>query len=136
MKLIMPSPAPLPHTSEHVLEFNDFRQLLAAYTASPLGRERVLKLEPSQDRGWIECQQQLTEELRGYLRTGGSFDFHGLLDPTLLLDKSRIRGAVLELSEIRDILLLADRAAEWREIALHPTVQVQENWQEVTALSQ
>ncbi len=132
----MPSPSPLQHTSERVLEFNDFRQLLAAYTASPLGREGVLALEPSQDRSWIERQQQLTEELRGYLRTGGSFDFHGLLDPTLLIDKSRIRGAVLELSEMRDILLLADRAAEWREIALHPTVQVQENWQEVTALSQ
>ena len=119
-----------------MLEFDDFRQLLAGYTASPLGRERVVALVPSQDRSWIERQQQLTEELRGYLRTGGSFDFHGLLDPGLLIDKSRIRGAVLELGEIRDILLLADRAAEWREIALHPTVQVQENWQEVTSLSQ
>ncbi len=132
----MSSPSPLPHSSERVLEFNDFRQLLAGYTASLLGRERVLALEPSQDRSWIARQQQLTEELRGHLRTGGSFDFHGLLDPALLIDKSRIRGAVLELSEIRDILLLADRASEWREIALHPTVQVQENWQEVTALSQ
>ena len=132
----MSSPSPLEHTSQHVLEFNDFRQLLAAYTASPLGRERVLSLEPSRDREWIERQQQLSAELRGYLRTGGSFDFHGLLDPGLLIDKSRIRGAVLELSEIRDILLLADRAAEWREIALHPTVQIQENWQEVTALSE
>ena len=132
----MSSSHPLQHTSERVLEFGDFRQLLAGYTASPLGRERVLALMPSQDRSWIERQQQLTEELRGYLRTGGSFDFHGLLDPGLLIDKSRIRGAVLELGEIRDILLLADRAAEWREIALHPTVQVQENWQEVTALSQ
>ncbi len=132
----MSSPSPLQHASERVLEFNDFRQLLAAYTASPLGRERVLALGPSQDRSWIERQQQLTEELRGYLRTSGSFDFHGLLDPSLLIEKSRIRGAVLELAEIRDVLLLADRAAEWREIALHPTVQVQENWQEVTALSQ
>jgi DNA mismatch repair protein MutS2 len=124
------------HTSEQVLEFNDFRQLLAAYTASPLGRERVLELQPSQERGWIEQQQQLTEELRGYLRTGAGFDFHGLLNPGRLIDKSRIRGAVLELGEIRDILLLADRAAEWREIALHPIVQVQENWREVTALSE
>ncbi len=132
----MSSPAPLQHTSERVLEFHDFRQLLAVYTASPLGRERVSTLEPSRDREWIERQQQLTEELRGYLRTGGSFDFHGLLDPGLLIDKSRIRGAVLELSEIRDILMLADRAAEWREIALHPTVQVQENWRELTSLSE
>ena len=132
----MSSPSPLQHTSERVLEFHDFRQLLAGYTASPLGRDRVLELAPSQDRDWLERQQQLTEELRGFLRTGGSFDFHGLLDPGLLIDKSRIRGAVLELGEIRDILLLADRAAEWREIALHPTVQVQAKWQEVSTLSQ
>ena len=132
----MSSPSLLQHTSERVLEFDEFRQLLAAYTASPLGRKPVLALAPSQERAWIERQQQLTEELRGYLRTGGSFDFHGLLDPSLLIDKSRIRGAVLELAEIREVLLLADRAAEWRQIAFNPPVQVQANWQEVTALSQ
>ncbi len=132
----MPSPSPLPHTSERVLEFDEFRQMLAGYTASPLGREWVLALAPAQDRGWIERQQRLTQELRGYLRTGGRFDFHGLLDPGLLIDKSRIGGAVLELSEVREVLLLADRAAEWREIALHPTVHIKDNWHEVTALSQ
>jgi DNA mismatch repair protein MutS2 len=132
----MPSSALIQHISERVLEFGQFRQMLAAYTASPLGRERVLQLAPSRDRDWIEQQQQLAEELRGYLRTGGGFDFHGLSDPSSLLNKSRIRGAVLELAEIREVLLLADRAAEWREIALHPTVQVQENWTQVTALSE
>ena len=132
----MSVPSPLPHTSERVLEFNEFRQLLTGYTASPLGRERVLSLAPSQERGWIERQHQLTEELRGYLRASGSFDFHGLADPSLLIDKSRIQGAVLELAEIREILLLADRAAEWREIALNPTVQIKDNWREMTTLSQ
>ncbi len=132
----MLSPSPLPHTSERVLEFDEFRQMLAGYTASPLGRERVLALAPAQERAWIERQQRLTQELSGYLRTGGSFDFHGLLDPGLLIDKSRIGGAVLELSEVREVLLLADRAAEWREIALHPTVHIKDNWHEVTALSQ
>jgi DNA mismatch repair protein MutS2 len=132
----MQVPDPVQHTSERVLEFDQFRQLLAGYTASPLGRVRVLQLAPSQDREWIARQQQLTEELRGYLRSSGSFDFHGLADPSSLIDKSRIRGAVLDLAEVREVLLLADRAVEWREIALHPTVQVQENWKEVSALSQ
>src|SRR5689334_9108914 len=128
----MASPAPMQHSSERVLEFDQFLQLLAGYTASPLGRGRVEELAPSQDREWITAQQQLTEELRGYIRSGGSFDFHGLADPSSLIDKSRIRGAVLELAEIREVLLLADRAAEWRDIALHPTVQVQENWTEIS----
>ena len=131
----MTSPAAVQHTSERVLEFDLLRQLLAAYTGSALGRERVLQLAPAQDGVGIERQQQLTEEVRGYLRAGGRFDFHGLLDPTALIEKSRIRGASLELSEIRDVLLLADRAAEWREIVLHPAVEVQAKWQAVTELS-
>ena len=116
----MSSPSPIHHSSERVLEFDQLRQLLAIYTGSPLGHERVMQLTPSRDRQWIERQQQLAAELRGYLRAGGRFDFHGLLDPTTLVNKSRIRGAALEIIEIRDLLLVADRAAEWREIALHP----------------
>ncbi|MGB7554318.1 MAG: Smr/MutS family protein [Candidatus Korobacteraceae bacterium] len=132
----MSSPSPIHYSSERVLEFDQLRQLLAIYTGSPLGHERVMQLTPSRDRQWIERQHQLTAELRGYLRTGGRFDFHGLLDPTTLVDKSRIRGAALEIIEIRDLLLVADRAAEWREIALHPPVEVQEKWQAVSELSQ
>ncbi|MGA2905118.1 MAG: Smr/MutS family protein [Candidatus Korobacteraceae bacterium] len=132
----MTSPCPMQNSSGHVLEFDQFRQLLAAYTASPLGHERVMQLTPSRDRHWIERQQQLTEELRGYLRSGGRFDFHGLLDPAPLIDKARIAGAALEIVEIRDLLMVADRAAEWREIALHPAAAIQNQWQAVHELSQ
>src|SRR6516164_3655000 len=116
----MTIPDPIQHTSDRVLEFDHLRELLAVYAASPLGQQRIASLAPSRDRQWIERQHLLTEELQGYLRSGGRFDFQGLLDPTPLLSKSRIQGAALELTEIRDVLLLADRAAEWREIALHP----------------
>ena len=34
------------------------------------------------------------------------------------MEKSRIAGAALETTEIRDVILLVDRAAEWREIVL------------------
>ncbi len=132
----MSSPNPINYSSERVLELDQLRQLLAMYTGSPLGHERVMQLTPSRDREWIERQHQLVAELRGYLRAGGRFDFHGLLDPTALIDKSRIRGATLEITEIRDLLLVADRAAEWREIALHPPVQTESKWQAVLELSQ
>ena len=132
----MTSPAPIQHCSERVLEFDQLRQMLAAYTASPLGRDRVLQLTPSRDRQWIARQHQLTQELRLFLRSGSRFDFHGLLDPTDIINKSRIRGAVLEIAEIRDLVLLADRAAEWREIALHPAANLAETWNAVQELSQ
>jgi len=127
---------PMQHSSEHVLEFDELRHLLAAYAASPLGQGRVTGLTPSCDRSWVERQQQLTEELRGYIRVGGQFDFHGLLDPTSLIDKSRIAGAALEITEIRDLLLVADRAAEWREIAMHPASQIERRWQATRELSE
>ena len=132
----MRAPNPIQHTSDRVLEFDHLRELLAVYAASPLGQQRIASLAPSRDRQWIERQQLLTEELRGYLRNGGRFDFHGMLDPTLLLNKSRIRGAALELTEIRDVLLLADHAAEWRDIALHPPVAIEAKWDAVRELSQ
>jgi len=131
----MSSPSPIQHSSERVLEFDQLRQLLAAYTTSPPGRGRVERLAPSRDRAWIERQQQMTGELRGYLRSGGRFDFHGLLDPAALINKSRIHGAALEILEIRDLVLMADRAAEWREIALHPPATIQDKWQAVGELS-
>jgi DNA mismatch repair protein MutS2 len=132
----MSAPNPIQHTSDRVLEFDHLRELLAIYAASPLGQERIAGLAPSRDRLWIERQHLLTEELRGYLRHGGRFDFHGLSDPTPLIHKSRIQGAALELTEIRDVLLLADRAAEWREIALHPPIAIENKWEVVSELSQ
>src|SRR5271167_3070959 len=132
----MSAPSPIQYSSERILEFDQLRQVLALCTASPLGHGRVMLLTPSRDGGWIDRQQQSTEELRGYLRSGGRFDFTGLLDPTPLINKSRIQGAALEIAEIRDLVLLADRAAEWREIALHPPVAVQSKWQAVHELSQ
>ena len=59
----------------------------------------------------------------------------GLADISKLLEKSRISGAALELEEIRDILLLADRAQQWRETGLHPPVSMTEVWPAIEELS-
>jgi DNA mismatch repair protein MutS2 len=132
----MTIPQSLPHTGEHLLEFDHLRELLANYAASPLGKRKIKELCPSGDRQWIEHQQKLAAELQDYLRKGGRFDFHGLEDPTQLIRKSRIHGAALELTEIRDVLHLADRAAEWREAALHPPTATEVAWEAVRELSQ
>jgi DNA mismatch repair protein MutS2 len=114
------APQPLTHGSARLLEFDTLRDLLRGYAWSALGQARVDQLAPSADRGYIERQQHLTGEIRAYLRTGARFEFGGLLDITRALDKSRIEGAALDTSELRDIIAVADRAAEWREIALAP----------------
>src|SRR6202011_366402 len=93
-------------------------------------------LAPSTDHPWIEEQQQLAEEVREFRRAGGRFDFSGLLEIAKLIDKARIAGAALETGEIRDVVLVVDRAAEWREIALHPPASMKSEWCRVRALSE
>jgi DNA mismatch repair protein MutS2 len=113
-------PAVLAHTSARVLEFESLRELLRAYVSSPLGQGELARLQPSCDPDWIARQQQLTREIREYRRNGGRFEFAGLGECSRLLEKARIQGAALETAEIRDVLTLVDRAAEWREVALNP----------------
>jgi DNA mismatch repair protein MutS2 len=128
-------PDPVLHTSSRVLEFESLREILRGYTNSSLGRERVTELAPAFDRDWIERQHRLTSEIREFLRTGARFEFAGLTDPKELLNKSRIQGAALETSDVREVLLVADRAAEWREVVLHPPVEMKAEWPAVAELS-
>jgi DNA mismatch repair protein MutS2 len=128
-------PQPLSHTSARVLEFDALRDLLSGYASSPLGQRLIDELAPSTDREWIENQQQLATEIREFRRVGGRFDFFGLLDVTKLVEKSRIAGAALETTDIRDVVLVVDRAAEWREIALNPPAAMKFEWKAVAQLS-
>src|SRR5438132_3182372 len=128
-------PQPIMQTSARVLEFESLRELLRGYASSPLGQQRTADITPSNDRNWIENQQQLTAQIREFRRVGGGFDFSGLLEITKLLEKSRIEGAALETAEIRDVVLVVDRAAEWREIALNPPTAMKVEWNAVATLS-
>ena len=128
-------PSPLQHASARVLEFDQFRELLSAYVHSPLGKDHVARLQPSGDRLWITRQQQLAAESRRFLYGGGRFEFSGLFDAGSLLAKAKIAGASLETGQLRDVVLLADKAAEWREIALHPPDSVKAEWAGMSELS-
>ncbi len=123
------------HSSWQVLEFDALRLLLRGYASSPLGQKRIASLKPSTDRDWIQRQQELATEMQEFRRVGGRFDFSGLIEIDSLVKKSRIAGAVLETTEIRDVLLVVDRAAEWREIALHPPAAMRSEWKGVRELS-
>jgi len=128
-------PQPLSHTSARVLEFDSLRDLLTGYASSPLGQGLIAQLAPSTEREWIENQQRLATEIREFRRVGGRFDFSGLLDVTKLVEKSRIAGAALETTDIRDVVLVVDRAAEWREIAMSPPAAMKLEWTAVAQLS-
>jgi DNA mismatch repair protein MutS2 len=128
-------PNPVTHSSSRLLEFETLRDLLAGYASSPFGKRRIAELLPSLDRTWIETQQRLTTEIREYRRVGGRFEFAGLPEVQKLIEKSRISGAALETTEIRDVVLVADRASEWREIVRQPPGAMRSEWTAVEALS-
>ncbi|HEX6466920.1 MAG TPA: hypothetical protein VFZ99_06420, partial [Terriglobales bacterium] len=75
--MLIPAPAGLKNSSAGLLEFDRLRELLLSYMVSDLGKQRLAILGPTADREWIVRQQQLTEEIRNYLRSGGSFEFFG-----------------------------------------------------------
>jgi DNA mismatch repair protein MutS2 len=128
-------PNPVTHSSSRLLEFELLRDLLAGYASSPLGQQRIAGLLPSLDRAWIQTQQQLTAEIREYRRVGGRFEFAGLPEVRKLIEKCRIAGAALETTEIRDVVLIADRASEWREIVRQPPAAMRSDWTAVQSLS-
>ena len=123
------------HTSERILEFDHLRDLLRGYAVSELGRAKIAALIPSLDVAWIENQQQLTAEVREFRRVGGRFEFAGVTNVSQLVEKSRISGAALEALEIRYVITLVDRAAEWREIAFNPPQTMKTDWPLVRQLS-
>ncbi len=128
-------PSPLIRTSDRVLEFESLRNLIQGYVSSPLGQKRIASLSSSVERSWIEDQHKLATEIREFRRVGGRFEFAGLLDISQTVNKSRISGAVLETVEIRDVILVVDRAAEWRQIALGPPAAMKLPWSAVARLS-
>ena len=130
----MPS-LPLLHTSERVLEFDSLRSVLRAYASSPLGHARIKAIAPAADRSWIQRQQQLAWEIREFRRVGGRFEFAGISDVIDVIGKSRIRGVALEANEIREVIGLVDRAAEWRKIILDPPAAMSFDWGGVRELS-
>lgn len=129
-------PSPLLDSSATALEWTRLREHIAGRTFSPLGRAWILALEPCADLPWIDQQQQRTAELRSMLVRGGSFEFRGLFDPTILLDKARIDGAALESIEIRDLLTVVERVAAWRNLVDPAPNSTRYEWPGIAALSE
>ena len=115
MSLLPHIPLRLAEASAGALEWPRLREHIAGYTQSPLGRGWVQALEACADEAWIDAQQQRTAEVRAFLTGGGSFDFHGMFDPTELLEQARIDGTALEGVQILAVLEVVERLAAWKE---------------------
>lgn len=134
MTLLPEIPSPLTESAATALEWPRLREHIASLAASPLGRAWILALEPCADALWIDSQQQRTAEIRVFLISSGSFDFHGVFDPTALLDEARVEGAALEGQQINTVLALIERLAAWRALMKSDAVRSR-NWPAIADLS-
>ncbi len=128
-------PARLTESSAIALEWPRLREYIAAKTNSPLGRDWTLALEPTANGTWLNNQHTRTAELQSFFTAGGSFTFHGLFDPSTLLDKAHIEGAALEGLEIASLLTVAERVAAWRNLIDPEPSQTRYTWPVVLELS-
>src|SRR5512135_3280024 len=78
------------------LELESLVELLARHVQTPLGRTRVLELQPSTDRDQILEAQGITTEAAEYLRTGGGFGLGGIEDPEPALAELAVEGTALD----------------------------------------
>jgi len=84
------------------LEYNKVKEQLAVYAGSPLGKERVMELEPVDDLGTILRWQAETSEGRELLRLDPTAEINGWRDIRPQLERSG-RGALLEPEELTAI---------------------------------
>jgi DNA mismatch repair protein MutS2 len=73
--------------------------------------------------------------MRAVLAAGLNLQFQGMFDPTEMLEKASIDGAVLEAVEIRDLLNVVERVAAWRQIVEPPAGSTRYDWPGIAGLS-
>src|SRR5579875_1710709 len=88
------------HTLE-LLEFDKVRALIAARTATALGRSEAARIEPSTDPAEIHDRQSLTTEMVEALGAGLRPSFGGLRDIRLLVRRAQV-GGTLEAEELAE----------------------------------
>jgi DNA mismatch repair protein MutS2 len=117
-------PSPAPHADLAALEWEPLLALVAGFSASPVGRNAILALQPSTDEEWIGRQHQLTAEVRLVLEEQIAIALGGLFDPTQLAAKAQIAGAALEAPELQAVARLANDVAAWQALLGEPPVRL------------
>ncbi len=135
LNLLPPIPSPVQHADLAALEWEPLLALVAGFSASPVGRNAILALQPSTDEEWIGRQHQLTAEVRLVLEEQISIPLGGLFDPTQLAAKAQIAGAALEAPELQAVARLANDVAAWQALLREPPVRLVGKLPGLSALS-
>jgi DNA mismatch repair protein MutS2 len=121
-----------------LLEFDQVREQIAAYTKTVVGGERARALTPTRDLLEIATRQQETSEARQYLDQGGGLEFGPEEDFRELLQRALLGGLLRgeELFLVRELLRAAryDRTEMGRHEEIPLLTSVSENIPELSDL--
>ena len=121
-----------------LLEFDQVREQIAAYTKTVVGGERARALTPTRDLLEIATRQQETSEARQYLDQGGGLEFGPEEDFRELLQRALLGGLLRgeELFLVRELLRAAryDRTEMGRHEEIPLLTSVCENIPELSDL--
>ena len=121
-----------------LLEFDQVREQIAAYTKTVVGGERARALTPTRDLLEIATRQQETSEARQYLDQGGGLEFGPEEDFRELLQRGLLGGLLRgeELFLVRELLRAAryDRTEMGRHEEIPLLTSVSENIPELSDL--
>lgn len=115
MSLFSPIPATVNELSAVTLEWQRLLDLVQTYATATTTKQWMATLQPSSDAAWIQDRHATVDEAGVCLAQGLVPALGGLFDPELMLDRSRIPGAVLAPEEIRAMLSLLDDITSWQE---------------------
>ena len=103
------------HTLD-LLEFPKVRHLLGGYTATSLGKELALQLQPLQDVDRIRHLQCLVTEMAELVSSGMSPPLGGLADVRMLVRRATIGSQLTaeELLQIKDVLVCTGNIYRYR----------------------
>ncbi|MEO5799838.1 MAG: Smr/MutS family protein [Gemmatimonadales bacterium] len=109
-----PSPLDPAHSADALdsLEFEIALEVVAEYSAGPLGAEAIRARQPSTDADWIRFELAYVGEMLALLRRGESIAVAPVPQIRGALGRLRVDGSVLELGELADVkfTLAAGRA--------------------------
>ncbi|MES2306048.1 MAG: Smr/MutS family protein [Gemmatimonadota bacterium] len=102
-----PSPLDPAHSADALdsLEFEVALEVVAEYSAGPLGAEAIRARRPSTDADWIRFELAYVGELLALLRRGESIAVAPVPQLRGALGRLRVDGSVLELGELADVKL-------------------------------
>ena len=99
-----------------VLDYRNLKRVIARFADCPLGSQRFDSLSTTADLGEIRKQLEMARECLEMLESGQALRFSGVVDVEPIFRRVRIRGAVLQPAEIKQILHLAEVVGAARQV--------------------